>query len=174
MFLSSEMTQPKSNFYSLFLQVKVTSNRKELLFYLNYLIASDLRVYPLTKEVKMMKLLRVQSSLTLPISSALKLATMYNYSGAFSTFIWNMASYRSVKGSRKQASLLGSMVALGNLSMIVQQKLSSKAHYNDCCSCYFPVRAILYYFQNCPIFCSCSGSSRFARSRKSSLLLYRL
>ena len=63
MFLSSEITYPKSSFSYLFRSVKVTSNKKELLLSLNYLIASDFRVYPFTNEVKMIKLLRVSSSL---------------------------------------------------------------------------------------------------------------
>lgn len=51
--LSSEITNPKSNLaYLFFYFMQVTSNRKDRSLYLNYLIASDLRVNPLAKVVK--------------------------------------------------------------------------------------------------------------------------
>lgn len=51
--LSSEITNPKSNLAYLFFSfMHVTSNRKDLSLSLNYLIASDLRVNPFAKVVK--------------------------------------------------------------------------------------------------------------------------
>ena len=77
-FLSSAITKPKSNFDYLLLSVKVTSNKKALLDYFISLMASDFLVYPLTNDVKMMKLSNVLSSLMVAISSRDNLATMYN------------------------------------------------------------------------------------------------
>ena len=85
------MTKPKSNFYYLLLSVKVTSNRKALLDSFISLMASDFLVYPLTNDVKMMKLSNVLSSLMVAISSRDNLATMYSSYGSFCTFISKMA-----------------------------------------------------------------------------------
>ena len=56
------MIKPKSRSFYLGSLVKVTSNRNDLSLYLNSLIASAFLVYPLMKDVKMMKFPRVSSS----------------------------------------------------------------------------------------------------------------
>ena len=86
-FLSSAITNPKSNLDSLFLEVKITSNKNELLYYLNSFIASDFLVYPFTNDVNMIKLSSIDYSLIVSIYYKDKRATMYNSSGSFSTFI---------------------------------------------------------------------------------------
>ena len=55
------MIKPKSRSFYLGSLVKVTSNRNDLSLYLNSLIASAFLVYPLMKDVKMIKFPRVSS-----------------------------------------------------------------------------------------------------------------